>query len=143
LTALVALVARGTLVRFADRTSRTLTFARSRMDQRTTRTETAPWPSAAWLAIEGRPTVQLPSGDTLLRIGRQDDNDVVIPDDSVHRHHALVHRTPDAHYVIVDLSGRAGNGVLVNGERLAESRLHDGDRILLGEVAMKFECRPL
>ncbi len=64
-------------------------------------------------------------------------------DVSVHRHHALIHRTPEAEYVIVDLSGRAGNGVLVNGERLAETRLLHGDQIMLGEVLINFECTPL
>ena len=101
--------------------------------------ETAAWPSQAWLDIEGHQRSALPSRATLVRIGRHQDNEIFIPDSSVHRHHAVIARTVDADYVITDMSGAGGNGVLINGERLLESRLFSGDVIQLGEARMRFE----
>ncbi len=96
-------------------------------------------PRRAALHIAGRTPAPLPSGPTMVRIGRHEDNDIRLPHASVHRHHALIHRTSEDEYVIVDLSGRGGNGVLVNGQRTPETRLAPGDEILLGDVTLRFE----
>ncbi len=101
--------------------------------------EVPAWPSQAWLDIEGHQRSALPSRAMLVRIGRHQDNEIFIPDTSVHRYHAIIQRTFDADYVITDMSGEGGNGVLINGERFAESRLFDGDIIQLGEARMRFE----
>ena len=45
--------------------------------------------------------------------------------------------------MITDLSGKDGNGVLVNGARVAEARLRKGDVINFGEVRMSFDARPV
>jgi pSer/pThr/pTyr-binding forkhead associated (FHA) protein len=81
----------------------------------------------------------LPPALALVRIGRHDDNDIRLDQSTVHRHHALIHRTPTADFIITDVSGQAGNGVVVNGQRLAETRLKSGDTIYLGEAALIFE----
>lgn len=73
-----------------------------------------------------------------MRIGREDDNDVVLPVSTVHRYHAVVRRTPDAGYVVFDLSGADGNGVVLNGERVSEAQLHDGDELHLGTARLRF-----
>ncbi len=96
-------------------------------------------PRLARLVIDGRSPAALPSGPTLVRIGRHEDNDIRLAHASVHRHHALIHRTSEDEYVIVDLSGREGNGVLVNGQRMPEARLAAGDEIVLGTVSLRFE----
>lgn len=96
-------------------------------------------PRRAQLLIEGRAPAALPTSPTLVRIGRHEDNDIRLAHASVHRHHALIHRTSDDEYVIVDLSGREGNGVLVNGQRIPEARLAAGDEIVLGTVSLRFE----
>lgn len=96
-------------------------------------------PRRAQLLIEGRAPAALPTSPALVRIGRHEDNDIRLAHASVHRHHALIHRTSDDEYVIVDLSGREGNGVLVNGQRLPEARLAAGDEIVLGTVSLRFE----
>ena len=60
-------------------------------------------------------------------IGRWDDNDVVIPDRWVSRHHAEIHRE-GVRYVIHDLDSK--NGLYVNGTRISGSiALEDGDQI--------------
>ncbi len=102
-----------------------------------------PWPATAWLAIDGFPQAPLPKVQGLVRIGRHEDNDIRLPHSSVHRHHAIIHRTPDAAFIIMDLSGPTGNGVVVNGERCNEVRLAPGDRIELGTVSLRFESAPL
>jgi hypothetical protein len=97
------------------------------------------WSEEAWLTVEGPGPRTLPLDSRLIRIGRDQDNDVRLPDSSVHRYHAVIERTPEAAFVIVDLSGEDGNGVLINGARQARARLCDGDVIKLGRTWLKFE----
>ena len=121
---------------------RPLTGGRRR-EKPATAPDSAPWPSTAWLEIEGQSRSALPSRSSLVRIGRHEDNEVRIADSSVHRYHAVIHRTPESAFVITDLSGAEGNGLLVNGERLARAELADGDLIQLGEARMRFESAPI
>ena len=65
----------------------------------------------------------------MLRIGRGPDNDVVISDLSVSRHHAELRRTGDA-YQIVDLDSH--NGTFVNGQRVGSAPLAEGDIVGIG-----------
>jgi FHA domain len=99
-------------------------------------------PRAAWLNLGGEPKTRIGVPRELLSIGREDDNDVQLDDPSVHRHHAVVRRSEDANFVIKDLSGRDGNGIKVNGERVSETALMDGDCIEVGAVKLTFEARP-
>ena len=109
--------------------------------------EAAFWPQTAWLAVDGPDLtarrLPLPRAQGLVRIGRHEDNDIHLPTSTVHRHHALIHRTPDSEFVIMDLSGQSGNGIVVNGEKRAEARLTNGDTILLGDARLRFESAPL
>ena len=67
-------------------------------------------------------------------IGRDADCDVILPDPGVKSRHALVHATTGGHELI-DLS----NGqTRVNGEVYARTRLHSGDRIEIGGVALQY-----
>ena len=62
-------------------------------------------------------------------IGRSDDNDVVIPDRWISRHHARI-ALQGSRYVIDDQGSK--NGVFVNGKRVTRPLpLEDGDRIQL------------
>lgn len=74
----------------------------------------------------------------LLRIGRHSDNDIALEHVSVHRHHALIQRTPDQEFVLIDLTAGTGNVLRVNGQPVARARLRDGDRIMLGEESLVF-----
>jgi pSer/pThr/pTyr-binding forkhead associated (FHA) protein len=102
-------------------------------------------PQEAWIEIVNRGAVAPSSPDrryslgrTLLRIGRETDNDVCLEDITVHRYHAAIHRTEDAEFVVTDLSSSGGNGVVVNGRAVAEARLGNGDMIELGNAQIKF-----
>ncbi|WP_291180028.1 FHA domain-containing protein [Hyphomicrobium sp.] len=106
-------------------------------------------PLEAWVEIVNTDEVQPASPDqrytlarTLLRIGRETDNDICLQDITVHRYHAAIHRTEDAEFVITDLSSAGGNGVVVNGRAVAEARLASGDLIELGNARLKFSAAP-
>lgn len=96
--------------------------------------------SCAWITIEGETPPRRVMAREMLSIGRQDDNVVQLEDAGVHRHHALVHRAPDTRVFIRDLSGRGGNGVKVNGERVWSRALKNGDRIEIGAKVLTFEA---
>jgi pSer/pThr/pTyr-binding forkhead associated (FHA) protein len=65
-----------------------------------------------------------------LRLGRAADNDVVIRDPTVSRHHAELLGDPTGGYEIVDRGSR--NGTFVNGRRVGRARLGPSDRIGIG-----------
>jgi DNA-binding response OmpR family regulator len=73
--------------------------------------------------IKGRWTLAKPATS----IGRWEDNDVVVDDRWVSRHHAQIRRE-DEGYVVQDLGSK--NGTFVNGRRIAApTPLADGDEI--------------
>jgi hypothetical protein len=109
-----------------------------------TASDTAPlWPHQAWLTLQDGAAGTLALAGQTIRIGRHQDNDIRLPDTSVHRYHAVIEQTPDEEFVITDLSSTDGNGLRVNGERLARAQLADGDIIELGRTRMKFESVPV
>jgi len=86
--------------------------------------------------------VRLPSGESLpvpgrgLRLGRMDDNDLVVMGEKVSRYHAVIAETANG-FTVTDL--RSTNGTLVNDERVVESHLlRDGDRIRIGGTELVF-----
>jgi len=99
-----------------------------------------PRPCAGWLiAVDGAPVhhaiEQLP-----FRIGRSIGNDLVLSDPSVSRYHAEVDLRPDGGIGITDLDSL--NGVYLAGKRIAHSRLFDGCRIEIGDVALQYTRDP-
>ncbi|MGE0055047.1 MAG: FHA domain-containing protein [Hyphomicrobium sp.] len=76
----------------------------------------------------------------MLRIGREEDNDVRLTEAAVHRYHAAILREDFGSYRITDLSGIEGNGVRVNGQPCEDVRLRDGDLIELGPGRLRFHA---
>jgi adenylate cyclase len=68
-------------------------------------------------------------------LGRSPDCDIVIKDFGVSRRHAEV-MVDGEHCRLVDLKSK--NGTQVNGVRVLEAILNDGDQILLGKFLMQF-----
>jgi adenylate cyclase len=64
-----------------------------------------------------------------VRIGRGGDNDVVLPDHSVSRRHAVV-RPVDGDWVIQDLGST--NGLVINRSTVQREQLRVGDRLRIG-----------
>ena len=74
-----------------------------------------------------------------IRIGRLPDNDIVLDDAGVSRHHAVIIDTGTS-YVITDL--RSANGVDVHGQRIrGTATLGHGDRIRICDHEFVFEVR--
>ena len=67
-------------------------------------------------------------------IGRSSDLDMVLVEDMVSRKHAKI-STQAGQIVIQDLGST--NGTFVNGEKIEEARLKEGDRILIGTSIIK------
>ena len=70
-----------------------------------------------------------------MRLGRETDNDLILTDQKVSRHHAIIQRTGIV-YQIVDQN--SGNGTYVNGKRISEPTVlkHD-DLVLIGDTKLK------
>jgi hypothetical protein len=99
----------------------------------------APAPSGASepsiiVYADDRPTKTMPVNKRV-RIGRQSDNDLVIPDPGVSRHHAEI-TNEGGSCTIRDLGST--NGTVVNGTVIREHRLDDGDRVTLGRTVVEF-----
>lgn len=68
-------------------------------------------------------------------IGRAPDNAVVIPDPNVSRHHASIEHA-GAEYVLRDQGST--NGTFVNGVKVGERALKEGDTIVIGTTRLHF-----
>jgi pSer/pThr/pTyr-binding forkhead associated (FHA) protein len=89
-----------------------------------------------YLAIEDGDEIVLFSLDAdLMHIGRSPASDIVLDDASVSRRHALIARRGDRTVILDD---RSLNGVAVNGTRVGEADLHDGDTVAVGRVQLRF-----
>lgn len=68
-------------------------------------------------------------------IGRSPSNDIVLKETKVSRQHAAINFR-DGHYVMVDL--KSSNGVFINGKRVDEATLKDGDELEIGSFKFQF-----
>jgi ABC transport system ATP-binding/permease protein len=80
-----------------------------------------------------RPTAVRPLPTRTVRIGRADDNDLVIDDLVVSRHHAELRALPDDSYEIADLGSH--NGTYLNGRPVTGAALGPGDIVGIGHSA--------
>ena len=89
-----------------------------------------------YLSIEsGDDRRVIPLDDEVTHIGRGLSAEVRLDDATVSRKHAMILRRGDD---VVILDDRSMNGVWVNGERITEAVLADGDEIVLGRVPLRF-----
>ena len=73
-------------------------------------------------------------------LGREGENDVLVPHPSVSRQHCEVWLTEDA-VLVRDLSSR--NGTFVEGERVEEAQILTGQTLRLGDVEMVLAEAPV
>jgi FhaA, N-terminal domain/FHA domain len=78
---------------------------------------------------------EFPISKTLLSIGRGLDNDLVIDDPRVSRHHAQI-TFRHGHYLLRDL--RSTNGSFVNGQTVEAVVLAPGDMVSIGGFELRF-----
>jgi len=86
-------------------------------------------------SAEGQ-TIQLGHGVSGISLGRSADNDVVVDDPLVSRHHARISQQ-NGQYVIVD-SG-SSNGTVVNGNKVQTQSLSPGAVIKLGDTELVYQ----
>src|SRR5579859_3328515 len=72
--------------------------------------------------------------DKQVVIGRSSELDMVLVEDMVSRKHAKI-MVADGKITIEDLGST--NGTFVNGEKIKQARLKEGDRILIGTSILK------
>ena len=83
----------------------------------------------------GRPA-DAPAGS--VKIGRANDNDIVIPDVLASRHHATLIPTPGRPGAAEIRDERSINGTFVNGQRVDSVVLHEGDVVTIGNIDLIF-----
>jgi ABC transport system ATP-binding/permease protein len=86
-------------------------------------------------SVDRRPTMRMPLPVKALRIGRVPDNDIVLPDLDVSRHHAELRKSPAGAYEIVDLGSH--NGTYVNGRRVSSAVIGEDDIVSIGHSTFR------
>ncbi|HLI80732.1 MAG TPA: FHA domain-containing protein, partial [Candidatus Binataceae bacterium] len=71
------------------------------------------------------------------KIGRATDNDIVLGDSSVSRHHASI-ESSNGSFRLRDLGSQ--NGTFVRGERVNEAPLKNGDAVRVGDASFTFRA---
>src|SRR5437879_444815 len=94
-------------------------------------------PKAAITVREGDDRRDIVLGSEPLAIGRDPQNDITLDDRRVSRKHAEI-RLRLGRYTLYDL--QSTNGTYVNGRRVAEVVLSDGDRLSIGGVELQFRA---
>ncbi|HEV8535055.1 MAG TPA: DUF3662 and FHA domain-containing protein [Candidatus Limnocylindria bacterium] len=94
-------------------------------------------PKASLAVREGDDRREIALGPEPLAIGRDPQNDIVLDDRRVSRKHAEI-RLRLGRYTLYDL--QSTNGTYVNGRRVAEVVLSDGDRVSIGGVELQFRA---
>jgi pSer/pThr/pTyr-binding forkhead associated (FHA) protein len=84
---------------------------------------------------DGDERVLLPLRPGTTHVGRGFAVDVRLEDQSVSRRHAIVHQRPTGSRILDD---RSANGTFVNGRRVTEAELRDGDVVVLGRVVLTY-----
>lgn len=92
-------------------------------------------PAAALLVNPGEPSPQEYRLAAINYLGRSDDNHLQIARPGVSRRHAVI-TAANSGFTIRDLSSQ--NGVFVNGARITEHALKDGEQIVIGDSTMLF-----
>ena len=87
------------------------------------------------LVIDGDEEETFFLAESRATIGRLETNEIPIPDPGLSRHHAEI-SSENGQYLLTDLGST--NGTFVNGKRIAEKTLKDGDKIGIGKVSLVF-----
>ena len=88
---------------------------------------------------------QCPINLTTMRIGRAQDNEIIIEDDAVSGHHAVItvqdsdQKNQEKVYLIEDLEST--NNTFVNNKEISRQQLKDGDIIRIGRIRLKFSTK--
>ena len=79
----------------------------------------------------------LVDADHIISLGRRPESNIVLADPNVSRNHAEIRPQGDG-FLLVDLGST--NGSKVNGVRVDQRMLNDGDELTFGNTRMRFEA---
>ncbi len=85
--------------------------------------------------VPRKPVSWIRNQSPVRRIGRRPDNDIVISDLGVSKQHAELRRSTDGRFSIIDLGSQAGT--YVNGTRVSQQELDEGDIIAIGRATFR------
>jgi adenylate cyclase len=94
-------------------------------------------PNIQITSIDGRIS-NFPIVKDVIVIGRSEENDVVLPHQSVSRNHARITKDEKG-YVLADLG--SFNGTQVDGKSIQSIRLKNNDQIRIGKIMLKFSTK--
>jgi hypothetical protein len=98
--------------------------------------ESLPAEPGRYLEVPGAErTLALPLGDEPLHIGRGPSADLHLDESSVSRRHAILLSRPNGARILDESSS---NGTFVNGRRIQQTDLSDGDVIVIGRVVLRY-----
>jgi hypothetical protein len=108
------------------------------MDERTRQRAMAADPTepGRYVEVQGpERALLLPIGTDALHIGRGLNADLRLDDNSVSRKHAILVARGSRTRILDD---RSSNGTIVNGRRVQQEELHNGDVIAIGRVLLRY-----
>lgn len=89
------------------------------------------FPENAYLIVGG--TKNFPLEKAIINIGRHSENELVLEDPHVSRHHAQL-RVMGSHYAVFDVGSTAG--ITLNGKQINQATLHAGDVLRIGSTTL-------
>jgi pSer/pThr/pTyr-binding forkhead associated (FHA) protein len=92
--------------------------------------------AGAYIEVQGPgDTLLIPLAGGVTHIGRGLAADLHLDDASVSRRHAILIHGHSGSRILDD---RSSNGTFVNGHRVTQANLHNGDVFVLGRVALRY-----
>ena len=93
-------------------------------------------PPGRYLAVDdGAERRLVPLGEDIVHVGRGIRAHVRLDDASVSRNHAILHQRGGRLRIVDD---RSANGTFVNGRRVEQADLSDGDVIVVGKIVLTY-----
>jgi hypothetical protein len=80
-------------------------------------------------------TLLIPLSGDVIHVGRGLTAELRLDETSVSRRHAILVPRPSGARILDD---RSSNGTLLNGRRVTQADLHDGDVLVLGRVVLRY-----
>ena len=108
------------------------------LDERVRRHATPSMPATPgrYIEVQGaEQTLLIPLGNGVTHVGRGLSADLHLDEASVSRRHAILHHRRSGVRVLDD---RSSNGTFVNGRRVLQMDLHNGDVLVLGRVVLRY-----
>lgn len=89
-----------------------------------------------YIEVQGsEQALMIPLSGEVMHVGRGLSADLRLDDSSVSRRHAILVPRPSGARILDD---RSANGTFVNGRRVQQAELHNGDVIVLGRVVLRY-----